>query len=141
MHTALKSGSRSAPARSPAKARTRQSVTTRYAEFETAHAIFYKLNQMVNSEAPGHFDTAWHEKFQGKITKCHKAATRVIKTPAASIAEILLKLRCVAWGHIDAEYETLDELDHMMPSIEESEASFVLAGIQADLLRLSAAAH
>lgn len=132
------------------------SVTGRYFEFEAAHSVFFALHnrwhaaeqiEPVVADAAGNclrpgpqFSRAWLRRFEASAAKCRTICKELIATPAASLAEIQLKLRVVSWLNCDAGYETLEELDHRMPAaIEETEAATVLANLQADLFRLTQA--
>ena len=119
------------------KAALAQSITELYKSFEAAHADFSARDRQYKAAPEDNFGPAW--RLERSITKCSRIGRQLIQTPAASIAEIQLKLRVVSWLHAEADYETLEELDHHMPTVEETEASAVLAGVQADLFRLTQA--
>lgn len=161
MLTTLKSGPRSAPARSSVKAPAMQSITQLYREFEAAHAVYFKMTQQYNellkeaglgrehldaldvfeagpilTAATAKLGAAWHKRYEAAANRCNKLARSIITAPATSLPEILLKLRAVAWGSSSDELR-LDELDHHIGVVEETEASHILSSVQADLLRLT----
>jgi hypothetical protein len=126
-------------ARSPSPA-SAPSITELYRDFEKAHAA-HRGAWAELGEADLNVPTPKLRKFERLASKSRKVADAIIATPASGLAEILLKLRVVAWAHTGTdEYSTIEDFDHMMPvAVEESEATRVLAGIQADLLRIAKA--
>lgn len=128
---ALRSTARRASKTPPAR-----SVTALYRDFEAVHAQL-KSAQKELEGTDLNATTPENTRVERLIRKCHRAAAKVMEAPAASIPEILFKLRALAWGHLDAEHE-LEDLDHHMPIVEETQASHALASVQADLLRITA---
>jgi hypothetical protein len=120
----------------------RPSITTLYGEFETAHAVFFKYLGELDAADAGNLDGAWHNKFERATSVCNKIANRIARAPAATLPEIMLKLRMVAWMESDVKYETLEELDHWRahgkPGPDAEEAVHILSEIQEDLRRVAA---
>jgi hypothetical protein len=128
-----------ATTRSPRSAPAR-SVTELYNDFEAAHAVFFRLDREYDAAPADNFGPAWHKRFEAATHRCSRIGRQLLRTPATSLAEIILKLRTTAWMHCDADYDKLEDLDHRMPQeIEETEAASVLASVQADLVRLTEA--
>jgi hypothetical protein len=116
----------------------RASVSKLYRDFEATHAAYKPIAARL--EEAGYPAGRLNRKLERLIGQCHKLAHSIERTPASNTAEILLKLRTFAWANVEADYETLEDLDRQMPaSVHELDAAVVLASIQADLLRLTKA--
>lgn len=162
MLTALKP--RSAPA--PKSSANHRSITDLYQKFEAAHAAFFEMNQRYGAlleeaglgreqldeldalEAAPKLNAivavlgpAWHKRFDRVTNKCNKIARQIVGTPAQSLAEIVLKLRIVAWEHRSGDHNvTLERSDDWTytTAVEEIQAARILAGLHTDLRRLVA---
>jgi len=127
-----------ATTRKPRSAAPARSLTELYKDFATAHSQLQAADQALEGTDLNAM-TPQMVRFERLGARCQKLAQRVLEAPALSTREILLKLRVVAWAHADQNC-SLEQYDHAMPAaIEETEAAKVLAGVQADLLRIGAA--
>jgi hypothetical protein len=142
-----------APARSPSKALPKvQSITKLYAEFKKAHAIFFRLNQqykaapevraiVAGTATTDNFSKAWHKRFEAIVHNCNRIANELVQSPATSSDEVKLKFRIINWKNSrPRSYRNLEQFDKWSTDVvEETEAANVLASLQADFMRISAA--
>lgn len=146
---AMKSGQRSAPP--VQRSKPQRSITALYTEFEAAHQKFRKAWATLQTVGDLNVDGPENKSFSRACTKSNKIANQLVRTPAASMGEIMLKLRVVAWQEADISLEDsrlcstrpLEDFDQWLargkPGPDRERAVHILAELQADLRR--AAAH
>lgn len=99
------------------------SITTLYQDFERAVAFYNAMPK--DKDGP---------KFDRAVDRAARIAEKIAVQPAASVAEMLLKIRVAAWDIGDMRYEHLEDLDgwkptRFSPGLEHQ----VLASLRADL--------
>jgi hypothetical protein len=108
-------------AKAKGKSTTLKTVTELYGEFARANA----LARAVPSEDEKKLDAA--------VGKVSDLAMALVKTPSASTAEMLLKIRVAGWG-IGFKYEQLEDLDNWRPNnLARSEEHYALASLREDI--------
>jgi hypothetical protein len=102
------------------------SITDLYQEFEPAHAAYRAMP-----------DSAANKPFDRAVAKACRVADQIVKTPAKTVDEMILKLRIAVWDVGDCKYESLEELDRWTPAPSTKGAEYkAIASLQWDLQRL-----
>jgi len=106
-------------------------ITELYARFEKAEAAY---RAVPDTEGKG------KEPWERALDKAVGLADRIVRAPANSVAEILLKRRVAIWDIGEKKYERLEELDRWRPTRLSQGAEYhALATLRDDLSRLQAA--
>lgn len=109
---------------------TAPSITELYAQFDRKHAAMRAVPPDKENEM----------RFARAMDACSRIARKILATPAASDAELLLKLRVGIWNTAEFTYKTLPELDHIeVPRRYPAPALALIAALQRDLTRMCSA--
>jgi hypothetical protein len=110
----------------------KHSITDLYAQFVRAHDAHRAVEACPEGGAE-------QKEFERLLKRCCGIAERLMKAPATSIDEMLLRLRVCAWDGAEMKYTRLEELDRWRPTTSDGAEYQVLFAIRCDLLRLQAA--
>lgn len=108
--------------------RDKNSITSLYADFERAAAAYVSIPD------------AEQKRWERALAKADKIAKQIVKMPAATVDEMLLKIRVTGWS-VGARYKELEELDNWQPDrFTKGEEFDALVSLRGDLRRLKKAA-
>jgi hypothetical protein len=115
----------------------KRSITELYAMFVKVHDSCRVAEVELNAVGEG---GAAQKEFERLLEKCSRIARRLVRTPAADIDEILLRLRVTAWDIGHFRYARLEDLDRWRPDRFSKGIEYeALAATRDDLVRLRAA--
>jgi hypothetical protein len=118
-------------------AMARKTVTQIYRSFEDAYTAMQSM-----PPSNGQPQDAAERAFKRSVQKVSALAWRIVKAPANSIDEMLLKIRVAGWSMGAERGATLAALDNWQPEqraiIGNTAEAFALASIREDLRALTA---
>ena len=108
--------------------RTDKSITELYAAFAAAHAAASLIPEGAE------------ERYDNAISELGKIAWKIVKVPATSVHEMLIKIAVAGWS-VGADHKDLEDLANWQPGeLLANEMTYCLATLREDLRTVGAAA-